>query len=55
MFVDDEYIEEVAQRREGQEPSGLNKYSKRPKLRINKLSEDKRSVALQVDLIKILY
>ena len=50
MFVDEDYIEEMTQRREGQEPTGLNKYSKRPKLKINKLSDDKRSVALQVNI-----
>lgn len=50
MFVDEDYIEEMTQRRESQEPAGLNKYSKRPKLRINKLSDDKRSVALQLDI-----
>jgi len=48
MFIEDDYIEEMMQKREGQEPSGLNKYSKRPKLKINKLSDERRSVALQV-------
>jgi len=48
MLIEDDYIEELMQKREGQEPSGLNKYSKRPKLKINKLSDDRRSVALQV-------
>ena len=52
MLVEDEYIEEMIQKREGQEPSGLNKYSKRPKLKINKLSDDRRSVALQVKIFQ---
>jgi len=50
MFIEDDYIEEMMQKREGQEPSGLNKYSKRPKLKINKLSEERRSVALQLEI-----
>jgi hypothetical protein len=50
MFVDEEYVEETLRRRDDHDLVGLNKYQKRPKLKVNKLSEDKRLVSIHVKL-----